>query len=138
MQKYFAQGTFYKLPSGNEVHPHRLIVRDGSLSWRDACYNSQFQVVNIPQELAHEQHILKTCQRLEELNTWIEPVQEPWDRLKTIVWYEPREPELAEGISLYFTHKIFSKKATYKLLIDHILPHETLEIRDNYLFFKRC
>ena len=64
MSKHIAQHHFYQLPSGSAVHPCRLIQKDGTLMWKHA-------VPSIPLEEAHEQHIIKTAQRLEELNSWV-------------------------------------------------------------------
>jgi len=45
---------------------------------------------------------------------------------------------LSDGISVYFKHTVLSNKLTYQKLIPHIKSHEELEVRDEYLFFKRC
>ena len=128
MQKYFVEGTFYQLPSGNKYYPSRLIIRDGTLTWKDACRQ------HIPQDLAHEQHIIKTAQRVEELNTWVSQGRDPWECLKPVHWYCPE----TEGISICFKHVIFPNKLIYEKLIPHIKPHEELEMNEKYLFFKRC
>ena len=36
MSKHLAKNCLYKLPSGNLVHPCRLIIRDGTLMWKHA------------------------------------------------------------------------------------------------------
>ena len=36
MVKHLAKEFFYQLPSGNEVHPSRLIHRDGTIMWKHA------------------------------------------------------------------------------------------------------
>jgi hypothetical protein len=131
MPKNIDSSYLMPLPSGNRVHPARLIVKDGIFSWKDACLVS-------PQCLAHEAHIEKTAQRLEELNSWIRADYEPWESLKAINWYDPSVPELSEGISLYFTHCSLDPMDIYDLLKDHILEHETLELREEYIFFRRC
>jgi len=132
MSKHIAQHHFYQLPSGNFVHPCRLIQKDGTLMWKHAC------AVSVPLEEAHEQHIIKTAQRLEELNSWVSQGLDPWQCLLPVTWYIPTEPELYEGISVYFKHTDYSSRDVYDKLINHIQSHESLELRQDYLFFKRC
>ena len=132
MSKHIAQHHFYQLPSGNAVHPCRLIQKDGTLMWKHAC------AVSVPLEEAHEQHIIKTAQRLEELNSWVSQGLDPWQCLLPVTWYIPTEPELYEGISVYFKHTDYSSRDVYDKLINHIQSHESLELRQDYLFFKRC
>ena len=59
MSKHISKETFYPLPSGANVHPCRLIQRDGTLMWKHAllCSNE----VHIPSNQAEEQHIIKTA-----------------------------------------------------------------------------
>ena len=132
MSKHIAQHHFYQLPSGNSVHPCRLIQKDGTLMWKHAC------AVSVPLEEAHEQHIIKTAQRLEELNSWVSQGLDPWQCLLPVTWYIPTEPELYQGISVYFKHTDYSSRDVYDKLINHIQSHESLELRQDYLFFKRC
>ncbi len=138
MQKYFAEGTFYELPSGNKFHPRRLIIRDGTLTWQDALRCKETGVTNIPTDLAHEQHIIKTAQRLEELNTWVSQGRDLWECIKPHRWFNPAEEELSEGICCYFKHTLFSNKLTINGLKDHTRSLEELEERGSYLFFRRC
>lgn len=119
------------LPSGSSVHPSRLIIKDGIFSWKDACLVP-------PLTIAHEAHIQKTAQRLEELNSWIRQDFQPWESLKAVAWYDPSEPELSEGISLYFTHCVLDPITTYDILKSHVLEHETLQLRDYEIYFRRC
>ena len=136
MSKHIASSFFYSLPSGIKVHPCRLILKDGTLTWKHALqFNNVF---NIPTDPAHEQHIIKTAQRIEELNSWISPDAENFDNLKPSSWYVPSNPDLSDGISLYFYHPSSDIEDTYKILKDHILPHETLCIKNQNIFFKRC
>ncbi len=92
----------------------------------------------IPTCEAHEQHIIKTAQRLEELNSWVSQDLEPWECLQVKAWYVPFEEELANGICVYFQHIIHDNPTVYDVLLPHIQEHEVLELRSNYLFFKRC
>jgi len=131
MPKHIDPSFLMALPSGALIHPCRLIVKDGIFSWKDACTVP-------PQCLAHEAHIQKTAQRLEELNSWIRLNFEPWETLKVIAWYDPSVPELSEGISLYFTHQILDPTDTLEFIKPHILEHETLQIRGSDIFFRRC
>ena len=132
MSKHIAKDFFYQLPSGNNVHPCRLIHKDGTLMWKHACSFS------LPLEEAHEAHIVKTAQRLEELNSWISQGLDPWQCLLPVTWYVPTEPELSQGISVYFQHTDYANELVYDKLSSHIQSHEALELRQNYLFFKRC
>ena len=137
MSKYIDDKYLFKLPSGQNVHPCRLIIKDGTLMWKDAlCTNNSKG--HIPKTEAHEQHIIKTAQRLEELNTWVSTTLEPWEAFKPLSWYNYDLSELCQGISLYFNHKQFSNQYVIEKLISHIYPHEELELRGNYIFFKRC
>ena len=136
MSKHIRATAFYTLPSGSAIHPCRLIQRDGTLMWKSALlYGNEMY---LPKTEAHEQHIIKTAQRLEELNAWVSQDLEPWECLVPAAWYVPGRPELSEGIALYFKHFIHDNDLVYKQLLPHVLDHETLELRQNYLFFKRC
>ena len=137
MSKHIAPSHFYVLPSGNKVHPCRLIQKDGSLMWKHALLTPA-NVPVIPVEEAHEQHIIKTAQRLEELNSWVSVDMEAWECLTPVAWYVPEKPELAEGISVYFKHTNKDIESVYTSLKSHILSHEILELRNQYLYFQRC
>ena len=69
MSKHISPSYFYNLPSGNKVHPCRLIHKDGTLMWKHALLHQNEH--KLPASEAHEQHIIKTAQRLEELNSWV-------------------------------------------------------------------
>ncbi len=131
MSKHIDPSFMMTLPSGARIHPHRLIHKDGILTWKDACTVP-------PQCLAHEAHIQKTAQRLEELNSWIRVDFEPWEAFKITAWYDPSVPELSEGISLYFSHHILNSKDTFDYINPHILEHETLQLYGSDLYFQRC
>ena len=140
MSKHLAQSCLYELPSGNKVHPCRLIHRDGTLMWKHALlYNNE---VNVPESEAVEAHIVKTAQRLEELNSWIPDCNEPWECFVPIAWYVPRVSYLSQGISLYFKHATQDVDYVYDILKEHTQEHETLKIYQNcgskHLFFRRC
>ena len=136
MSKHLNDNVFYYMPSGMKVHPCRLILRDGTLMWKHAClYNNEVQ---LPTEESHEQHIVKTAQRLEELNSWVSHGLEPWECFNVRAWYQPKDAELNKGISVYFNHLTHDLDYTYDNLLPHIQSHETLEVRSNYLFFRRC
>ena len=139
MSKHLVKGCFYQLPSGSAVHPCRLIMRDGTLMWKHALlFFNKFTAV--PQTQAHEQHIIKTAQRLEELNTWVSQDLEPWESIRPCAWYDPSTTNLSDGISVYFNHSVHPAKFLYAQLIEHVQPHETLELHDdgNLICFKRC
>ena len=136
MSKNIAKDHFYYLPSGNSVHPCRLIQRDGTLMWKHAVL-MQGELF-IPSEHAHEAHIVKTAQRLEELNSWVSQGLEPWECFQTYAWYYPFDKELAQGYCVYFKHYVHDTNSIYQRLLPHIQDHESLEVRNNYLFFRRC
>ena len=137
MSKHIAPSHFYNLPSGNRVHPCRLIHKDGSLMWKHALLTPA-NVPVIPVEEAHEQHIIKTAQRLEELNSWVSQDLEPWNFLVPSLWYAPDVDGYAEGIAVNFTHSTKDTAEVYNTLCTHVLAHEKLELNDNYIYFKRC
>ena len=95
-------------------------------------------IAYMPQSESQEQHIVKTAQRLEELNSWIGQDLEPWQCFIPYAWYSPYDSELTEGICVYFNHAIYKNNDIYDTLMPHIQAHETLEQRDELLFFKRC
>ncbi len=137
MSKHIAPDSLLTLPSNDRVHPSRLILKDGTLMWKHALFYED-KLACIPKSVAHERHIIKTAQRLEELNSWISQGLEPWNSFTIKSWYQPFNPELNEGISVCFTHSTHDLDYTFESLLPHIQDHETLEIRKNYLFFKRC
>ena len=136
MSKHISPNYFYNLPSGIKVHPCRLIHKDGSLMWKHALLFDN--CASMPVCEAHEQHIIKTAQRLEELNSWVSHGLEPWECFNVRAWYQPNDTELNKGISVYFNHSTHDLDYTYDNLLPHIQSHETLEVRSNYLFFRRC
>ena len=136
MSKHISPSYFYELPSGAKVHPCRLILKDGSLMWKHALLNQNQSC--LPQCEAHEQHIIKTAQRLEELNSWVSQDLEPWNFLVPSLWYVPGLPDYDEGISVNFTHSTKDTAEVYDVLCGHTLTHETLSLRDKYIYFKRC
>ena len=88
MSKHISSGFMYNFPSGLTVHPCRLIQRDGTLMWKHALLsNNEFK--SLPIEIAHEAHIIKTAQRLEELNAWVSQGLDPWEYLRPVNWYDP-------------------------------------------------
>jgi len=137
MSKHIAPDCLYTLPSADKVHPCRLIVKDGTLMWKHALlFEDKF--VCLPKSEAHERHIIKTAQRLEELNSWVSQGLEPWNSLQIKGWYQPFVSELSEGIAAYFVHSTHDLSTMFNDLSPHIQDHETLELRKNYLFFQRC
>ena len=137
MIRHIAPSFFYNLPSGNRVHPCRLIQKDGSLMWKHALL-SHNEVTSMPVSQAHEQHIIKTAQRLEDLNTWVSQHLDPWEFLKPISWYDPNNSELCEGISVYFKHTSLSNEHVYDILKMHLNEFESLVRKENCLLFCRC
>ena len=141
MSKHVPASHLYSLPSGNKVHPCRLIQRDGTLMWKHALlYNNE---LNIPTDHAVEAHIIKTAQRLEELNSWVSSDNEPWECFVPIAWYVPHVTALSQGISLFFKHATHNAEDIYDTLKEHTQEHETLKLLPTYtgtkqLYFNRC
>ena len=136
MSKHINSSYFYSLPSGTKVHPCRLIQKDGTLMWKHALLTNN--LATLPACEAHEQHIIKTAQRLEELNSWVSQITELSDFLSPIRWYQPAELQLSEGISVHFNHTTLGCNDVYDALAQHVLDHETLELHQDYLHFRRC
>ena len=142
MSKHLDKTALYTMPSGVQVHPCRLILKDGTLMWKHALLSNN-AFTELPRTQAHEQHIIKTAKRLEELNVWVSQDLEPWEALIPCAWYDPSVPELSEGISVYFKHNVHKTEQVYNLLKEHIQPHEKLDIVDKFpmspwLLFRRC
>ena len=136
MSKHVSSSHLYNLPSGNKVHPCRLIHRDGTLMWKHALlYNNE---VSIPIDQAVEAHIVKTAQRLEELNSWVSRDLDVWQCLVPTMWYSPTSKELSTGYTVYFQHSVYDVNRTYNCLASHVLPHESLECAEDCLRFQRC
>ena len=141
MSKHLKKECLYSLPSGNAVHPCRLIVRDGTLMWKHAFLNNN-EFTSLPETEAQEQHIIKTAQRLEELNVWVSQELEPWECLTPHAWFDPNNKNLSGGTAVYFSHSIYPADTIYNKLKPQIQQHETLAYLDYFpskplLFFKR-
>ena len=136
MIRHISPDYFFELPSGSRVHPNRLILKDGTLMWKHALVHEN--VPSLPETQAHEAHIVKTAQRLEELNTWVSQGLEPWEFLKPTLWYSNLKPELSEGISVYFKHTSLPSSDVFNVLKKHLNEYESLALKDNILFFQRC
>ena len=136
MSKNISKDGFISLPSGLQVHPCRLIHKDGTLMWKHALQHNN--VYFVPMQEYQEQHIIKTAQRLEELNSWVSQDLEPWECLQPTTWFSPMEDDLMEGYCVYFKHQLHDAPYTYEKLLPHIQEHESLELRNNYLYFRRC
>ena len=137
MNRNISPSVYYQLPSGTAVHPCRLIQKDGSLMWKHALLHRN-EFICLPQSQADEQHIVKTAQRIEELNSWVSQDLDPWEFLKPTTWYCPEYDETKNGIALYFEHTCLPTEDVYEVLKRHINEYETLKIVDNSLYFSRC
>ena len=137
MSKHIAPDCLLTLPSNDRVHPCRLILKDGTLMWKHALFYED-SLACIPKSVAHERHIIKTAQRLEELNSWVSRDLEPWNGIKIIAWYAPEFEELSEGIGVYFKHSQYDTNQISDILSAHVQSHETLNANDRYVYFKRC
>ena len=136
MIRHISPDYFFDLPSGNRVHPNRLILKDGTLMWKHALVHQNKTL--LPETQAHEAHIVKTAQRLEELNTWVSHGLEPWDFLKPTLWYSNTKPELNEGICVYFQHTSLPSNDVFDILKKHLNDCESLVQEDTLLLFCRC
>ena len=105
--------------------------------WKHALlYNNEFK--SLPTEIAHEAHIIKTAQRLEELNSWVSQGLNPWDCLHPLQWYNPAAEGFTEGISVDFVHTVLPANFVYDTLLEHKQEHETLTYNSGIFNFKRC
>ena len=129
MSRHISPGHFYNLPSGSKVHPCRLIHKDGTLMWKHALlYKNE---ARIPEDQAHEAHIIKTAQRLEELNTWVSNHLDPWEFLKPVLWYYPEVDQFSQGIAVCFQHTCLTTDEVYDTLVNHLNEYETLKRDDS-------
>ena len=137
MSRHISPEAFYALPSGNRVHPCRLIHKDGTLMWKHALLsNNVFQ--SLPLEIAHEAHIIKTAQRIEELNCWVSQGLNPWECLRPTNWYNPNQAGFEQGISVEFKHTNIPCGVIYEKLLEHKQEHETLTYEGGIFKFIRC
>ena len=137
MSRHISPEAFYELPSGSRVHPCRLIHKDGTLMWKHALlFNNQLTA--IPQEQSHEAHIIKTAMRLEELNSWVSHILDPWEFLRPIRWYDPAATNYDKGISVQFKHTSLPASVIYDTLLEHTQEHETLTCERGIFTFCRC
>jgi len=134
--KNLDKSLLYHMPSGAVHHPNRLIHKDGTIMWKHALLYSN--VPSMPKEVAHEAHIIKTAQRLEELNSWVSLDGEPWECLLPTAWYVPDIDFLSQGISLFFKHATHDAEYVYNTLRHHTHDHEKLELCNHVLYFQRC
>ena len=122
--KQIKPNCFYGLPSGLSVYPSRLIQRDGTLMWKDACIsNSKFF---IPENIDVENNIVHTARRLEELNTWISPTMPAWETFNVYLWYHPSFSNHLDGGTVRFSHDLFDSEHLYKELKPHLQEGEAL------------
>lgn len=137
MSRHISPEAFYCLPSGNKVHPCRLIHKDGTLMWKHALlYNNIF--TSLPVEQAHESHIVKTALRLEELNSWVSQGLDPWESLRPVRWYDPSDFDYSKGITVQFKHTSLPSSLIYDVLKNHKQEHETLTCDNGLFTFVRC
>ena len=137
MHKNLNKDLLIDLPSGNVVHPSRLIHKDGTLMWKHAfLHNNEF--TSLPTEQAHESHIIKTAQRLEELNTWVSNALDPWEFLRPLKWYQPECNKYDQGIAVQFTHTSLPAELIHETLLKHKHEYETLAYDSGIFTFCRC
>lgn len=107
--------------------------------WQDALKDALHRV-HIPRMLAHEAHIIKTAQRLEELNSWVSQSLEPWECITPKLWYIPdaEHKPFAEGYACHFVHKTLPVDELYENLKEHVHSHEQIKIDESSIYFRRC
>ena len=105
--------------------------------WKHALLHNN-ELVCLPMEHAHEAHIVKTAQRVEELNSWVSQDLDPWEFLKPVVWYMPGALDLSEGIAVYLKHTSLPTDLVVTSLKEHVQDHETLKMVEDYIYFRRC
>ena len=137
MSRHISNDAFYVMPSGLKVHPCRLIVKDGTLMWKHAFLDNN-EFTSLPLEPAHEQHIIKTAQRLEELNAWVSHELDPWECLRPVKWYQPAEDKYNQGISVQFVHTALAADEIFDTLMKHKNEYETLSCDCGLFTFHRC
>lgn len=139
MSKHLTPETFIEFPSGSKFHPSRLIHRDGTIMWKHAL-RQQDGCIIAPATKAIESHIIKTAQRLEELNCWVSQNLEPWDCLQPCYWYDPASTNesFANGYACMFNHASKDLKQVYESISVHVSEFETIALKNNAIFFQRC
>ena len=137
MSRHISPNAFYDLPSGTRVHPCRLIQKDGTLMWKHAFLNFN-TFTQLPSEQAHEQHIIKTAQRIEELNSWVSQDMDPWEFLRPLQWYNPAVDSFTDGITVQFTHTTMPSALIADTLKRHIHDYEDLTLKGEIFTFRRC
>lgn len=107
--------------------------------WKHALQDSAGNVY-LPTDLAHEAHIIKTAQRLEELNSWVSQSLEPWDCLVPKLWYvnDHEHQPFAEGYACCFTHVSLPLTEVFKKLEPHVHSHEQIKFDESTIYFRRC
>ena len=139
MSKHLSPESLIKFPSGASFHPSRLIHKDGTIMWKYALLQLNGKLIP-PSNVAIESHIVKTAQRLEELNCWASQNLEPWNCLQPIYWFDPSSPDhsFATGCSCVFTHTTKDLDEVYESIYMHINEFETIKLQSNGISFQRC
>jgi len=139
MSKHLSPDVLIRFPSGSMFHPSRLIQRDGTIMWKDALLQNNGYIIP-PETEAIESHIVKTAQRLEELNCWASQNLDPWDCLQPLYWYDPNSnyKAFANGCACIFQHATKDLNQVYESICMHVNEFETLELKSNGIFFQRC
>jgi len=123
-KKYFDPFYMYQLPSGQLVHPSRLIHRDGTIMWKHAVLHEG--VVHLPKNQDIETKIIHTAKRLEELNTWVAPTAQPWEGFTVHQWYNPADEGYDGGNVVVFSHFLHDTEVVYNELKKHLQEGEAL------------
>lgn len=121
---YFDPFYMYQLPSGQLVHPCRLIHRDGTIMWKHAVMDEG--VLYLPENEDVETRIIHTAKRLEELNTWVAPTAQPWEGFVIRAWYNPTTESRSKGNVVLFSHPLHETQVVYNELKKHLQEKEAL------------
>ena len=111
-------------------------MKDGTLMWKHALLNQN--KASLPVCEAHEQHIIKTAQRLEELNSWVSQDLEPWNFLVPCLGMCLACLATTKVSLLTSLTRLKIQLTVYDIICNHTPAHETLDLRDKYIYFKRC
>ena len=129
MVRRFPPELMLKLPSGSSVHPCRLIVRDGSLMWKQA-----FTSRVLPGTTEQEEQIIKCAIRLEELLRWL-PESDAEEHVQILQWLDPTQAEYEGGSRCRFVHKSIASEQLYGCFVSHLAGNEELMIENNSVIF---
>ena len=129
MVRRFPPELMLSLPSGSAVHPCRLIIRDGTLMWKQVLSAGY-----LPATDGQEAAIQKCALRLEELLRWL-PEQDSEEHIRVLQWFDPKDPDYRQGSRCRFTHMTLANDLVSEFFLPHLADKEGLVIENNSLIF---